>query len=95
MVSLKLIHELVEHSEDHGDILRTVDWVIVPVANPDGYSYSHTNERFWRKTRTINAGSICRGTDLNRNFNYQWDAPGGASTNVSAQGLYTFDRQFI
>ncbi|CAG7718061.1 unnamed protein product, partial [Allacma fusca] len=28
------------------------DWYISPVINPDGYEYSHTNDRFWRKTRS-------------------------------------------
>lgn len=84
MVHLKLIHELVEHSADHADLLA-VDWVLLPVANPDGYVYSHTNDRFWRKTRSINAGSTCVGVDLNRNFAYQWDAPGGASDNPCSE----------
>merc|ERR1719411_1441861 len=31
-------------------------------ANPDGYEYTKT-DRFWRKTRSPNEGSICIGTD--------------------------------
>ncbi|XP_062541395.1 uncharacterized protein LOC134209422 [Armigeres subalbatus] len=65
-----LIHELVEHSSEYPDML-TNDWVIIPVANPDGYEFSHTSNRMWRKNRF--PGSIlCTGVDLNRNFAYQW-----------------------
>ncbi|CAG7680981.1 unnamed protein product [Allacma fusca] len=28
------------------------DWYILPVVNPDGYEYSWTNSRMWRKTRS-------------------------------------------
>lgn len=51
---------------------------IVPVSNPDGFMYSITQDRFWRK----NCGEYegCYGVDLNRNFNWQWgrvDEPNG------------------
>ena len=29
-----------------------VDWYIIPLLNPDGYEYSHTHDRMWRKNRT-------------------------------------------
>ena len=38
---------------------------ILPVTNPDGYEYTKT-DRFWRKTRSPNDGSVCVGTDANR-----------------------------
>lgn len=44
------------------------DWKFVPIANPDGYAFSWTNDRLWRKNRAVNPGSICMGVDLNRNF---------------------------
>ena len=54
---------------------------IVPVVNPDGYEYSRTTNRMWRKNRRVNAGSSCRGVDLNRNWNSDWN--GGQSTSIS------------
>jgi len=42
----------------------------VIVGNPDGYEWSHTNDRMWRKTRAINQNSACKGVDPNRNFDY-------------------------
>ena len=41
---------------------------LVPVLNPDGYEYSRTTDRMWRKNRRKNSGSKCDGVDLNRNF---------------------------
>lgn len=77
MSILYLIHELVDHSADFPE-LYAVDWMIIPMANPDGYEYSHTGDRMWRKTRSTNAGSECYGTDPNRNFRYMWEV--GIST---------------
>jgi len=60
------------------------DWYFLFVHNPDGYVYSHTSERFWRKNRGINAGTSCVGVDLNRNFEEKWGGQ-GASTNPCSQ----------
>ncbi|KAJ3360925.1 H(+)-transporting V1 sector ATPase subunit H [Kappamyces sp. JEL0680] len=41
----------------------------VLVTNPDGYSYTRSTDRLWRKNRQPSAhDSTCVGTDLNRNF---------------------------
>ena len=32
---------------------------LVPVLNPDGYEYSRTKDRYWRKNRRKNSGSKC------------------------------------
>jgi len=47
-------------------LLASRDIWVIPVANPDGYEYTFTNDRLWRKNRRANAdGSF--GVDLNRN----------------------------
>jgi hypothetical protein len=47
-------------------LLASRDVWVIPVANPDGYEYTFTTERLWRKNRRANAdGSF--GVDLNRN----------------------------
>ena len=50
-----------------------------------GFVYSQTNDRLWRKNRQSTSGSSCLGHDINRNWNYQWATPGGASTDPCAQ----------
>jgi carboxypeptidase A2 len=51
---------------------------ILPLVNPDGYEFTHTSTRLWRKNRRVNSGSTCLGVDLNRNFPEQW-MTGGSS----------------
>ncbi|MCP3926143.1 MAG: zinc carboxypeptidase [Desulfobacterales bacterium] len=54
------------------NILDTKKIWIIPLANPDGYEYTHTTERLWRKNLRDNDkdGKITNldGVDLNRNF---------------------------
>ncbi|KAI9217670.1 hypothetical protein BC828DRAFT_351264 [Blastocladiella britannica] len=60
--------------------LDTYDVHIVPVANPDGYTWTweENGDRLWRKNRRQNAdGSI--GVDLNRNWDFSWDDLSGSS----------------
>ncbi|KAK5648320.1 hypothetical protein RI129_003212 [Pyrocoelia pectoralis] len=64
--AIYIIKQLVENSR----LLKRVDWLIVPLLNPDGYEYCHVVDRLWRKNRSKGQG--CRGVDLNRNFDFQW-----------------------
>ncbi|XP_026736475.1 carboxypeptidase B-like [Trichoplusia ni] len=63
------------------DLLQEIDWIILPVANPDGYSWTHTNSRFWRKNRATGfmVGDFCAGVDLNRNFDIHWSTASSGS----------------
>jgi len=45
-------------------------WVI-PVANPDGYQYTFSTERLWRKTRSPQSLGAT-GADMNRNHSVSW-----------------------
>uniref|UniRef100_A0A182YKX0 Peptidase M14 domain-containing protein n=3 Tax=Anopheles stephensi TaxID=30069 RepID=A0A182YKX0_ANOST len=71
MSALYLIHQLVEFADKNEDLLYNTDWIIIPVANPDGYVYSYETNRLWRKNRNAD-NVLCTGTDLNRNFPYRW-----------------------
>ncbi|KAH7020770.1 uncharacterized protein B0I36DRAFT_252034 [Microdochium trichocladiopsis] len=61
------------------------DFYFFPVVNPDGFIYTQTTDRLWRKNRQSTSGSSCVGHDINRNWNYQWSVSGGASTNPCAE----------
>ncbi|KAF4524147.1 hypothetical protein B566_EDAN012152 [Ephemera danica] len=74
-----LLLQLVEFREKHPSLLNSLDWYFLPVANPDGYEYTHTNDRLWRKTRSVNSGSSCIGVDPNRNFDFHWMEIGASS----------------
>ncbi|XP_064645161.1 carboxypeptidase B-like [Lineus longissimus] len=63
--------------------LNDYDWYILPSSNPDGYAYTWSNNRMWRKTRSTNSGSSCVGTDPNRNWGYFWMYAGASSNPCS------------
>ncbi|KAM3965856.1 carboxypeptidase B [Aphomia sociella] len=61
---------LVKNFKKLSSSITNKDWHIVPVLNPDGYEYTHTHDRMWRKNRACYSGQY--GVDLNRNFSYGW-----------------------
>ncbi|XP_039271731.2 carboxypeptidase B-like [Styela clava] len=61
------------------EILNDLTIHVIPVVNVDGYEYTHTTDRMWRKTRSKRAGSICYGVDPNRNCDAGWSGPGSSS----------------
>ncbi|HET7040146.1 MAG TPA: M14 family zinc carboxypeptidase [Gemmatimonadales bacterium] len=62
-------------------LLGARDVWVVPVVNPDGYQYTFTTERLWRKNRRPNADGTF-GVDLNRNYPAFWgrDEVGSSGT---------------
>ncbi|KAG9489835.1 hypothetical protein GDO78_005646, partial [Eleutherodactylus coqui] len=70
---------------DHGrdasltSLLDSYDIFLLVVTNPDGYVFTHTKNRMWRKTRSINSGSRCVGADPNRNWDAGFGGPGASS----------------
>lgn len=61
------------------------DFYILPIVNPDGFAYTQTTDRLWRKNRQSVSTSSCRGRDINRNWPNHWDQRGGASTSPCAE----------
>jgi len=58
-------------------LLNKFDFVIVPVLNQDGYAYTWTGDRLWRKNRRHNTGGSY-GVDLNRNWGFHWCESGAS-----------------
>ncbi|XP_062856153.1 carboxypeptidase A1-like [Trichomycterus rosablanca] len=56
-------------------ILDNFDIFLEIATNPDGFQFTHSSNRMWRKTRKPNTGSSCVGVDPNRN----WDAGFGGT----------------
>ncbi|XP_059843041.1 carboxypeptidase A1-like [Hypanus sabinus] len=59
-------------------LLNTMDLYLEVVTNPDGYRFTHTNNRLWRKTRSRYSGTNCIGVDPNRNFDANFGGPGAS-----------------
>ncbi|XP_053665711.1 carboxypeptidase B-like [Anopheles marshallii] len=73
-----ILHEIVEHYYEFENILDNVNFLVVPLLNPDGYEFSRTTNRHWLKSRSVN-GNGCFGIDLTRNFGYLWNTVGGSA----------------
>ncbi|KAI9178867.1 hypothetical protein H9P43_005529 [Blastocladiella emersonii ATCC 22665] len=73
-----IVHQLLTSTDARvKSLLDKVDVHVVPLGNPDGYEYSWTGDRLWRKNRRDN-GDGTFGVDLNRNWAWKW-GQGGAS----------------
>ncbi|TKC50744.1 hypothetical protein EI555_017873, partial [Monodon monoceros] len=59
-------------------LLKNLDFYVLPVLNIDGYIYTWTTDRLWRKSRSSHNNGMCFGTDLNRNFNASWCSIGAS-----------------
>ncbi|KAM8982573.1 carboxypeptidase A2-like [Sarcophilus harrisii] len=64
-------------------LLDAMDIFLLPVTNPDGYVFSWTKNRMWRKTRSKVSGSICIGVDPNRNWDAGFGGPGASDNRCS------------
>ncbi|MBS0198171.1 MAG: hypothetical protein JSR77_15565 [Planctomycetes bacterium] len=73
-------------------VLDSVEVIVVPVINVDGYEYTWIPaNRLWRKNRRNN-GNGTFGVDLNRNWGYQWGGEGAstATNNDTYRGVSGF-----
>ena len=46
-----MMRELTENITGQQELVDELDWYIVPSVNPDGYAYTWSDDRLWRKTR--------------------------------------------
>jgi hypothetical protein len=75
------------------ELLRTRELWFVLIMNPDGYEYTFTTERLWRKNLNDNDGDgtvgFLDGVDLNRNWpNEKWGWDNEGSSDQFASDTY-------
>jgi len=81
-----VINELTSKYGSDTEITQLVDgldWFVSPSINPDGYEFSRSSNRLWRKTRS-GPRNGCYGVDPNRNWNFKWNVV-GTSTNPCSE----------
>lgn len=89
-MALYIMHLLTEGYGTDARITNLVNnreiW-IMPDLNPDGgeYDIATGSYRSWRKNRQPNSGSSAVGTDMNRNWAYNWGCCGGSSGSTSSE----------
>ncbi|MEO8707133.1 MAG: M14 metallopeptidase family protein [Kofleriaceae bacterium] len=89
MVPICIADRLVERAAEPRirKLLEAVRFHLVPVVNPDGYAYTWTHDRYWRKNRR---GGF--GVDLNRNYSVAWGKAGSSADRSSPN--YRGERAF-
>ncbi|MCC6547913.1 hypothetical protein IT570_12175 [Candidatus Sumerlaeota bacterium] len=68
-----------------GNVIANYQLYVLLVSNPDGYVYTQTSDRLWRKNRRNN-GNGTFGVDLNRNFPFQWNLGSTATSSFDYRG---------
>ncbi|KAK9417811.1 hypothetical protein SUNI508_01568 [Seiridium unicorne] len=89
-ITLQLLQGYESGDEDIQELLNKYDFYVFPFVNPDGFVYTQSTNRLWRKNRQPAppppANQSCFGRDINRNWEFAWDAnPNGASTNPCSE----------
>lgn len=77
-----IMYVLAEHWHSLSPAMQNTEFFLLPVMNPDGFRYSYTKNRMWRKNRRYTGK--CFGVDLNRNFPYKW----GSTHYLIKDGVY-------
>jgi len=80
-IANQLLTDYTNKVADAVDLLGSYNFAILTVTNPDGYAFTWTNDRLWRKNRRQNGA--CYGVDLNRNFNQNWGQGGSSNSPCS------------
>ncbi|XP_058977953.1 zinc carboxypeptidase-like [Musca domestica] len=74
-----ILNRFMDAWQDQPNYIRNKTWYFMPIVNPDGYEHSRKKDRLWRKNRTPNQHTRCKGVDLNRNFNIGWNTQGSSA----------------
>lgn len=75
--SLYLIYQMVQYYEanpENHKILSELDFLFIPVLNPDGYVYTWEHDRLWRKNRQVTplSSDDCIGIDIDHSYDFHW-----------------------
>lgn len=83
---------LIFHDENpNSKELAKLDFVFVPVMNPDGYEYTWTTDRLWRKNRQQTVNPSCIGIDIDHSYDYHWTKSSDWECGEEYSGEYPFE----
>ena len=88
--TIRILHLLADNygiDQQITDLVNSREIYIIFTVNPDGSEYDIATGTYqsWRKNRQPNSGSLFTGTDLNRNYGYNWGCCGGSSGSPASE----------
>ncbi|CAF2512068.1 unnamed protein product [Rotaria sp. Silwood2] len=86
----KLIEEYKKNDPKIRELLNYWTVYVAPVLNPDGYEFSRSSTRLWRKNRKNNNFVGCYGVDLNRNYRTQWMTGSSLESEIETKNVANF-----
>lgn len=95
--TLYCIYEMLKHYDENPETwkqMAKLDFLFIPVLNPDGYEYSWTTDRLWRKNRQLTEGgedSGCLGIDIDHSFDYHWTQSSDTVCGEEYSGQHPFE----
>lgn len=66
------LYALIQAYETEPELLQELDFIFVPVSNPDGYDYTWNTDRLWRKNRQPTILPRCFGIDIDHSYDFHW-----------------------
>lgn len=67
------IYQLLQlYLEEPTRILEKLDFLFIPTMNPDGYAYTWSEDRLWKKNRQETHLPRCFGIDIDHSYDYHW-----------------------
>lgn len=69
---LYTIYSMLNYYQENPTIFANLDFLFIPVLNPDGYEYTWNTDRLWRKNRQQTILPRCFGIDIDHSYDYHW-----------------------
>lgn len=90
------LYEMLQAYEANPDMQQEwaeLDFMFIPVQNPDGYEYTWTTDRLWRKNRqpTSDGANACVGIDIDHSYDYHWTKSVDSACGEDYAGEFPFE----
>ncbi|KAH3670417.1 hypothetical protein OGAPHI_000932 [Ogataea philodendri] len=71
-ILFKLLQDFDSGKKKAKKFLNNMDFLFLPVMNPDGYEHTWSSDRLWRKNKQETYNAACFGIDIDHSFNFHF-----------------------